>query len=131
MTNYGGNLRRIRKTSTVTNFIIKTFEKTKKIGRNLVNIKSKDENKIYTNNPTQEYLFMGGSKDGRCMAIPDNEWKVVIPRPFLGGLSKEIYSKIILCTPKTRLAIYVSEGFSELDILDVLVENYKEQIYSI
>lgn len=107
----------------MTNFIIRTFEKTKKIRRNLFN-KCEDENKIYTNNLSQQYLFMGGSKDGRYMTIPDNQWRILIPKSITRD--NELYNKIILCTPKTRLAIYVSEGFSELDILDVLIESYKK-----
>ena len=102
------------------NFIIQTIERTKKLGRGLFN----NEDKYYTNNPNREYLFIGGSKDGRYITILDNEWRVLIPK-FISR-DNEVYNKIILSTPKTRLAVFVHENFSETDLLDVLLENYKK-----
>lgn len=108
------------------NFLIKTFEKTKRFGRNLFNIDNED--KYYTNNPSQEYLFMGGCKNGLYMSIPDNKWQILVsPNICCSSKSEEIYNKIILSTPKTRLAVYISEGFSERDILDKLTESYRKK----
>lgn len=83
-----------------------------------------NKEKDYNNNPSQEYLFIGGSKDGDRLFIKDNEWKILIPRPFITGLEQELYNKYILSTQNTRLVIYLSNELKEVDILDRLVNNY-------
>lgn len=76
-----------------------------------------DEDKYYRNNPSQEYLFIGGFHNKIKIKIPDNQ---EIVRLF----NNQIYYKKILSTRNTKLAIYVLDKIPEYDILDRLVENY-------
>ena len=81
----------------------------------------KNEDRNYTNNPSQEYLFIGGAKDGKIIKILDNKHEIVIPNDRYYA-----YYKRILCTQNARLGIYVYGELLECDILDMLVKNYKK-----
>jgi len=90
---------------------------------NLLTQNTKKE--IYSNNPSKEYLFIGGQKDGQKMNISDDEYKVFFPDFISGGHVN--YYKFVIFTRNTRLAVFVSENLSEYDVLDYLVRNYENE----
>ena len=98
-----------------------------------------NQDKYYSNNPSQEYLFIGGANDGRFITIPDNQSKVIVPVPAdifkeynyykgFNPVKTEPYYKKLIATRNSRLAIYVVDGMLECEILDRLIENYSKNI---
>lgn len=87
------------------------------------------EDRNYSNNPDEKYLFVGGFNDKLTLRIPDNYWIHTQYKPLLYGCGRELetYYKYILFTRNSRLAIYVHNKVPENQILDLLVESYRKK----
>ena len=84
------------------------------------------EDRNYSNNPDEKYLFIGGFNDKLTLRIPDNQWIVNFPNPDHLYIPL-FYNKHILFTRNSRLAVYVHNKVPENQILDKLVESYNKK----
>lgn len=83
---------------------------------NLLRFNKKNRTIPYRNNWSQEYLFIGGTNDGKRIFVPDEI------ETF--NTKFDTYRKILLCGNDNVIVIYLCSNLTEFDALNYLVKNY-------
>ena len=85
------------------------------------------------------YLFIGGEADGRRLELPELRpaFRVLVREPVTFGLSSppdeyvpiktDEYRPMKFCGDKRFFHVYVLRGLTADDVVDKLIENYKEK----
>jgi len=70
----------------------------------------------------QNYLFIGGGKDGRRIPLADEPDTIQLPA---GVTEKETYVRETLSVGDASIYIYRHESLTPKQVLNLLVESYK------